>query len=65
MRVQVSYSDLLEVKLYDSDKFSGDDPLGMVEIRVSDMAAAPKVHPVQSPACPMRPCSLACICESD
>lgn len=34
---------MLEVQLWDADKFSGDDPLGQVEIRVADMAASPKV----------------------
>ena len=43
MALQVSYGDILEIKLFDADKVSGDDPLGMVEIKVSDMAATPRV----------------------
>ena len=42
---QVSSREVLLLKFYDSDKFTGDDYLGMLEVQVDEMAKAEQVLP--------------------
>ena len=43
--LQVSVREVLVLKFYDSDKFTGDDYLGMVEVQVDEMAKAQQASP--------------------
>ena len=57
--LQVSYTDMLEVTVWDADKFSGDDKIGMLEIKVADIAAEPRVrHGTVLSSCQQSPLKL-------